>query len=84
MSPGEPEPEEGFSLEEGQASKEIDGNLTWDGMPKIGFLQEEEWRLQGPKGEADRVEPYVRSKSPIPRLCIMVWFLNSFADNDLD
>ncbi|KAF3028270.1 hypothetical protein E8E15_010652 [Penicillium rubens] len=66
MSPGEPEPEEGFSLEEGQASKEIDGNLTWDGMPKIGFLQEEEWRLQGPKGEADRVEPWYHNPRPLP------------------
>jgi hypothetical protein len=66
MSPGEPEPEEGFSLEEGQArSKEIDENLTWEGMPKIGFLKEKEWRLQGSKGKADRVKPYVRSKFPI-------------------
>ncbi|OQE33057.1 hypothetical protein PENFLA_c001G08558 [Penicillium flavigenum] len=67
MSPGEPEPEEGFSLEEGQArSKEIDENLTWEGMPKIGFLKEKEWRLQGSKGKADRVKPWYHNPRPLP------------------
>ncbi|KAJ6184327.1 hypothetical protein N7519_005628 [Penicillium mononematosum] len=67
MSPGEPEPEEGFSLEEGQArSKEIDENLTWEGMPKIGFLKEKEWRLQGSKRKADRVKPWYHNPRPLP------------------
>lgn len=73
MSPGEPAPEEAFSLEEGQArSEEIEENLTWEGMPRIGYLKEKEWRLRGPKGHADKVKPYVQSKFPIRCLCILV------------
>ncbi|CAG8903950.1 unnamed protein product [Penicillium egyptiacum] len=67
MSPGEPVLEEGFSLEEGQARpEEIDENLTWEGMPKIGFLKGEKWRSQGSKGKADRVKPWYYNPRPLP------------------
>ena len=60
LAAGEPVSEEKFSLEEGEGqSEEIDDNLTWEGMPRIGYLPEKEWRLQGSNGEADRVKPYV-------------------------
>ncbi|KAL2700603.1 hypothetical protein AAEP93_007422 [Penicillium crustosum] len=67
MSPGEPVPEEAFSLEEGQArSEEIEENLTWEGMPRIGYLKEKEWRLRGPKGHADRVKPWYNNPRSLP------------------
>ncbi|CRL26072.1 unnamed protein product [Penicillium camemberti] len=67
MSPGEPAPEEAFSLEEGQArSEEIEENLTWEGMPRIGYLKEKEWRLRGPKGHADKVKPWYNNPRPLP------------------
>ncbi|KAJ5943177.1 hypothetical protein N7516_003345 [Penicillium verrucosum] len=69
MSPGEPASEEAFSLEEGQArSEEIEENLTWEGMPRIGYLKEKEWRLRGPKGHADRVKPWYNNPRPLPYL----------------
>lgn len=60
LASGEPVAEDAFSLEQGEAlSEEIDDNLTWEGMPRIGYLPEKEWRLQGSKGPADKVKPYV-------------------------
>jgi hypothetical protein len=57
LSPGEPTPaNEQFNLE-GQKQPEDIENLNWKDMPKIGYLQEQEWRLKGPNLEADNVKP---------------------------
>ncbi|OQE44640.1 hypothetical protein PENCOP_c002G02966 [Penicillium coprophilum] len=66
-SAGEPKADEAFSLQEGQApSEEIDESLTWEGMPKIGYLREIEWRVKGPNGEADKVTPWYKNPEPVP------------------
>ncbi|KAJ5497025.1 hypothetical protein N7463_009012 [Penicillium fimorum] len=72
MTPGEPsagetKADEAFSLQEGEApSKELDESLTWEGMPKIGYLKEKEWRIRGSNGEADKVTPWYHNPEPIP------------------
>ncbi|KAJ5952452.1 uncharacterized protein N7479_010865 [Penicillium vulpinum] len=65
VSPEKPEAEEPFSLQEGQAPPgELEESLTWVGMPKIGYLPEKEWRLQGSKGKADKVTPVYEGCAP--------------------
>ncbi|CAI7593896.1 unnamed protein product [Penicillium glandicola] len=60
----EPESKEGFSLEQGEAQpEELEENLTWEGMPKIGYLKEKEWRIKGPKGQ-DRIRPWYYNPHP--------------------
>ncbi|KAJ5800010.1 uncharacterized protein N7518_002078 [Penicillium psychrosexuale] len=67
LASGESVAEEAFSLEQGEAlSEEIDDNLTWEGMPRIGYLPEKEWRLQGSKGPADKVKPWYHNPRPLP------------------
>ncbi|OQE07306.1 hypothetical protein PENVUL_c014G06956 [Penicillium vulpinum] len=66
VSPEKPEAEEPFSLQEGQAPPgELEESLTWVGMPKIGYLPEKEWRLQGSKGKADKVTPWYHNPQPV-------------------
>lgn len=33
--------------------------LNWEGMPRVGHLQEDQWRIEGENPEADAVKPYV-------------------------
>ncbi|KAJ5200238.1 Thiolase C-terminal [Penicillium cf. griseofulvum] len=67
MDAEKPKADEAFGLEEGQALPEkADEALTWDGMPKIGYLKEEEWRVKGPKKLVDEVRPWYRNRRPLP------------------
>jgi hypothetical protein len=61
-APEESQKDEGFSLAKGVEAPENDldlENLTWEGMPKIGYLPENSWRLKGENKRTDTVKAYV-------------------------
>jgi hypothetical protein len=67
MDAEKPKADEAFGLEEGQALPEkAPEAMTWDGMPKIGYLKEEEWRIKGSKELVDEVTPWYYNPEPLP------------------
>ncbi|KAJ5120428.1 uncharacterized protein N7515_009816 [Penicillium bovifimosum] len=73
LMPGsEPAPEkqedEGFSLSKGvEAPENVEvENLTWEGMPKIGYLPEDAWRLKGQNKKTDVVKAWYANENALP------------------
>ncbi|KAJ5561208.1 hypothetical protein N7535_009405 [Penicillium sp. DV-2018c] len=65
----EEQKDEGISLSKGVEEPANDAeleNLTWEGMPKIGYLPQDAWRLQGQNEEIDTVKPWYANENPLP------------------
>lgn len=77
--------EEKFSLTSGVESPQMMDaeNLSWEEMPRLGYLKEDVWKLSGQNHRTDKVKAYVLPNFRFDACTFWRDFLGGFADRVL-